>query len=544
LLLEGPDIEALLAQIRDDHGPAAKIVSADKVRRGGVSGFFARQRFEIAVEVDDPAEPAAAPALPAAALPAAALPAGVPTRSVASSGLAPARRPASTGVGTSTGLTASNGSVASTRAAASTGPGASAGPAASAGLAAATGRSAATGQPLTIAPPAALGGPDSVAALLDLADAQDSRLASATAPTVSEESPAVELVRLSTEGVAFNALLTSLRGEQPDPPITPPAPPPAAVTFLSPPPPSMATGAGMLYRPHNGAGPVLEPLANGTAAVPPAEQAPVAEVAAPAESALSAESPPPESALPAELVALLAVPLAEPAPSAELPALLATPAAEPALRALAGELAALGVPADLAALAVYPDRYAAVLQAMSGLPATPTPPVRPGDILVLVGEPAAAGALAGQLAEVMRVDPARTLVAAPTAAGTGLPAAPRVLGVLDADRRARRMHVGDVPSLVVVAAPVGHDPGWTRSMVQALRPTAVWALVDATRKPADLARHLASLGSVDALAVHAAAASGDPATVLSLGLPVASLDGRPATPGGWAALLCERLAVE
>jgi len=40
--------------------------------------------------------------------------------------------------------------------------------------------------------------------------------------------------------------------------------------------------------------------------------------------------------------------------------------------------------------------------------------------------------------------------------------------------------------------------------------------------------------------VHATAASADPATVLGLGLPVAYLDGRPATPSAWAALLCER----
>jgi hypothetical protein len=81
-------------------------------------------------------------------------------------------------------------------------------------------------------------------------------------------------------------------------------------------------------------------------------------------------------------------------------------------------------------------------------------------------------------------------------------------------------------------------------MVQALRPTSVWALADATRKPADLSRYLESLGPVDALAVYAAAASTDPATVLGLDRPVAWLDGRPATAAGWAALLCARLAGE
>jgi hypothetical protein len=210
---------------------------------------------------------------------------------------------------------------------------------------------------------------------------------------------------------------------------------------------------------------------------------------------------------------------------------------------LTGELAALGVPVEIAARADQPDRYAVVLQAMSALPAPPPPPTRPGDVLVLVGEVAAAGALADQLAVVMRVDPDRTLVAAPTAAGTGVPAGRRVLSRAEAERRARRMHLGDVPSLVVVAAPVdGQAADWARAMAAALRPTAVWALVDATRKPADLARHLDALGPVDALAVHGTAASADPGTVLGLGMPVACLDGRLATPSRWAALLCERLA--
>jgi hypothetical protein len=37
--------------------------------------------------------------------------------------------------------------------------------------------------------------------------------------------------------------------------------------------------------------------------------------------------------------------------------------------------------------------------------------------------------------------------------------------------------------------------------------------------------------------------SGDPASPLSLRLPVALLDGRPSTPFQWAAMLCERLSL-
>ncbi|MFI5953566.1 hypothetical protein [Cryptosporangium sp. NPDC051539] len=62
LLLEGPDLEELLAKIKDEHGPAARIVSAERVRSGGLAGFFAKQRFEIAVDILDPEEaPAGTP---------------------------------------------------------------------------------------------------------------------------------------------------------------------------------------------------------------------------------------------------------------------------------------------------------------------------------------------------------------------------------------------------------------------------------------------------------------------------------------------------
>lgn len=66
LLLEGPDLEELLARVREEHGTEARIVSADRLRRGGVGGFFSKQWFELGVEVPDPAAtpaPAPGPAL-------------------------------------------------------------------------------------------------------------------------------------------------------------------------------------------------------------------------------------------------------------------------------------------------------------------------------------------------------------------------------------------------------------------------------------------------------------------------------------------------
>jgi hypothetical protein len=79
---------------------------------------------------------------------------------------------------------------------------------------------------------------------------------------------------------------------------------------------------------------------------------------------------------------------------------------------------------------------------------------------------------------------------------------------------------------------------------EALGATALWAVVDATRKTADTAKHLRTLGEVEALVVHGVELTADPATVLGLELPIFSLDGKPATPHAWAAMLCARIAAD
>jgi hypothetical protein len=53
LLLEGDDLEALLLRAHAEGGVNAKIVRAEKVRHGGVLGFFAKEGFEVAVEIPE-----------------------------------------------------------------------------------------------------------------------------------------------------------------------------------------------------------------------------------------------------------------------------------------------------------------------------------------------------------------------------------------------------------------------------------------------------------------------------------------------------------
>jgi hypothetical protein len=108
------------------------------------------------------------------------------------------------------------------------------------------------------------------------------------------------------------------------------------------------------------------------------------------------------------------------------------------------------------------------------------------------------------------------------------------------ERRDDAVRAGTM-TVVAVDAPLRADTYWMAQMLSIWNPAAVWAVVDATRKPEDVEPWLESLQRVDALMVQDTDLSADPAAVLYLPLPVALLDGLPATPHRWASLLCERL---
>lgn len=66
---DGDTLEAALARVTDVHGSAARILGAEKVRTGGLGGFFARERFEVLVELPEHVDPAESGEPPAAATP-------------------------------------------------------------------------------------------------------------------------------------------------------------------------------------------------------------------------------------------------------------------------------------------------------------------------------------------------------------------------------------------------------------------------------------------------------------------------------------------
>ncbi len=99
------------------------------------------------------------------------------------------------------------------------------------------------------------------------------------------------------------------------------------------------------------------------------------------------------------------------------------------------------------------------------------------------------------------------------------------------------------PSVVVIDTELAAEkPAWAYHVLAALEPEATWGVVDATRKTEDVAAWISGLGGVDALAVNDIDATASPAAVLQLDVPVGRIDGRPATPALWAALLTERVA--
>lgn len=53
LRLSGPSVDDLSAQLLAEHGPRARIVSAERVTVGGIAGLFARRYFEVMVELPD-----------------------------------------------------------------------------------------------------------------------------------------------------------------------------------------------------------------------------------------------------------------------------------------------------------------------------------------------------------------------------------------------------------------------------------------------------------------------------------------------------------
>jgi len=245
--------------------------------------------------------------------------------------------------------------------------------------------------------------------------------------------------------------------------------------------------------------------------------------------------------MPVEATATVEKPRTPPA-SERLGAYAEATLAEKSATALARKLESLGVPSDISVRATNGDTYGAIVEAFAALPVADPAPDAPGETLIVVGESTHAMEVARFVAEAQRLDADHILFAGRNAAAAGIDGKRRITGAHDARLWAKKLRKSDAPSVVAVEAALD-EAGWAASIVEAVRPVAVWVVVDASRKTSDVAHHLQGLRRVDAICLRGTGSSGDPASPLSLRVPVALLDGRPSTPFQWAAMLCERLSL-
>ena len=167
----------------------------------------------------------------------------------------------------------------------------------------------------------------------------------------------------------------------------------------------------------------------------------------------------------------------------------------------------------------------------------PWPPRRPGEVLVLVGDAVAGLHAARDIARHTRLGSASVFVVAPDLLPE-LSAERRIANPSHARIRRAELAQSASASIIVIDAPLtmAGDPlaaEWVRDMVGALDATAVWAIVDATRRPKDVRRWMAAIGRVDGIVAHDVAATSEPGELLQLGAPVAYLDGVHATGAAW-----------
>lgn len=474
VLLEGPAIEPLLAQVRDEYGSSVRIISADKVRSGGIGGFFAKQHFELSVEVPDSTEDSDDMAQQTVAGNGAqnfeSLLEQAESRDRVTTERGPtradlrSRQEARSAAGRDTGAAFAE---------------------LMAGLDVAG--HLGEGRPARHRP------------------AEEKIEKTEDTPTVRPFRPAV------AGGSAVNA------GQRPLPAALPTVP--AFPNRERETPEIRETAA-----------PIRAASTTAREVTPLAPLRLTEPTAAPARAAFAVPPAPP------------AVPVS-PAPTAVVPAATASHSGD--LDPVQRNLMTVGMPEEMARKITGGDTYAGVLSCLAARPAAPGIPDGPGEILVVAGEVHTAVSIGKILLEQLRVDQTHLLLAGPSTAGTGLHSSRLISSRSSAESRAEKLQSSDHPWVVVIDAPVGGtDPFWVNDMCDALGATALWAVVDATRKTADTARHLRNLGDVEALVVHSVELTADPASVLGLDVPIFSLDGKPATPHAWAAMLCARIAAE
>ena len=471
LQLDGPDLEELLARAMSQAGPGGRVASADRVRRGGVAGFFAREHFEVVIEFDD-------------------------DKGEGASGRAAASGPQDSATAADHGAATVTARSWSELVDVTEDVLEISGTSSDAGAGTAAGSGTAPDSDIPASTPSALG-------------------SEARMPSTQKASFAAMLSAIARETVTSDGAVANTVNTTPEAGAMDEADGAVAAT-----PPWAITAGGSLT------GAWIDAIA---AAAPRHASGPQ-----------HATGPAPTSApvLAADLFT-----------DTSAQAVDARSLVQPGLAALGlpdGLLPESTVLTCLEALSNSEDAQTyievALTSALQQLPEAPLPPHRAGGLLVLAGELDRALECAALLADRQGIDLDTVVVASQARHRRGVAACHLVASPEEAADLAVRSRRLPHPLLVAMHAPVSAEPDrWATRMLAALAPTAVWGVAPATHKSEDLAAWADSLGGLDALALEDLSATTSPADVLAAGIPVASLDGRQATPALWAALIAARL---
>lgn len=474
-------MEEAVEAARGALGPSARILAADRVRSGGVGGWFARERVEVTAEVDDAPGPLAGPSAAPAAEPA---PAGSwpgetwnePTtmadedilaellevsRQAAPSSVLELAETVDDGAGMELGATRST-------------------PAARSRWA----RVAAESTPAA--------GSRSFAAVLE------------------------EIVTASGGAAATRPPTLDLREAEP---AGPTAPAPGEEPAVSRPSPAASRLQSLL----EGAGITATPERSAPAPGPAPTPAPVVPLR-------PARPLPPAAHTPAPAPAPAPVPVPVPAP-------VVAAAAAPPARTDAGlaALAACGLPEHWLADLYTGDPVRALRDALTRLPAAPPLPTGAGTVIAVVGARRAAMAVAASLCAELELSEHDIVIASDRRTSAANLVVAHASRAAD-ERRAWRWR--RQPTVVVVdSAPEAFQDPWRDEMLAALEPTHCIAVAEASRKLEDLRLWTRSMVGLDGLALVDVGGTSSPASALGLGLPVVHLDGGPADADTWFALV-------
>ena len=427
LLLDGEDLRTLMLRVRDEMGPDAKIVRAERVRTGGIAGFFAKEHYELTVEVPEP-----------------------PRRR-----LGRARTPRAVDAPRASGTSVE-----------------------------------------------AVG----LDALLAAADAAEGMVPTPAAR--AEES----VPDVSTGSDSFADVLAAMHELVGAPPAASPATPATeADDERTEPQPGDARPDGRTVRP--AVFPQVE-IAQPRAAAPP-------DADPPGQGDTVADEPAPEPA----------------------PAPVEAPSEADRPRSTVASMLELGIPTRLLAGFDDPDAPVALSQLVRRFDRPRPVRLRPGNVVVVAGEPEAALRTATQMAHRAGQEPTDVVLAGDLEARPGH--GRRVLTAAQAVRF-REKTPDDAPTVVALGVGTGTEAlRDAATLLAALAPDDAWAVIDARVRAVELRRWLRTVGadrSFDALAATQTFAAQAPGTVLNLGVPVGWVDGLPASPVVWAAALSERLA--